>query len=118
MLKIISCIGILFLPFLKGNGILFSQTKAVQYDKDFEFKDGIYLSFMDFKNNSPIGASKIITNYNRAGRDFYDNLLSKSTFTYVNAEGKTIEYRSNETWGYCQNGAVYINHGTGFNRMA
>ena len=117
MFKIISFIVILFLPFIKGEGILFSQTKAIQYDKDFEFKDGIYLFFDDFKNNSPTVASKLITKYNKDSRDFYDNVLSKSTFAYIDKEGKEVESRSKEAWGYCQNGIVYINHGTNFNRM-
>lgn len=107
----------MFLSFTQGGGIAFSQNKAIQYDKDFEFKDGIYLSFIDFKNNSPIVASKIVTNYTKTSRDFYDNVLSKSTFTYIDGEGKEVELRSKEVWGYCQNGTVYIHHGTSFNRM-
>ena len=94
-----------------------AQEKSVQYTKDFEFKNGVYVSFSDFKKNNPVISAKIISDYNKTSRDFFNQLLSKSTFTYNDSLGKEQLQKSNEVWGYCQNNTVYINHGTDFNRV-
>ena len=96
---------------------LFAQQKAVQYTKDFEFSNGIYLSFNNFKNNNPIIAAKILSDYNKTDRDFFDKILSKSNFSYIDSSGKEQIGKCNDIWGYCQNGIVYINHGTDYNRL-
>lgn len=96
---------------------LFAQQKTVQYTKDFEFSNGIYLSFYQFKNNNPLIASKIISDYNKSDRDFFDKVLSKNNITYIDSLGKEQTFKSNDIWGYCQNGIVHINHGTDHNRI-
>lgn len=96
---------------------IFAQQKAVQYTKDFEFKNGIYLSFLDFKNNNPIPSSKIISDYNKNSHEFFDKILSKNTFTCIDGFGKERTLNTNEIWGYCANGIIHINHGTDFNRV-
>lgn len=100
-----------------GTGLLFSQQKTIQYTKDFEFSNGVYLSFSDFKSNNPIIAAKIISDYNKTNRDFFDQLLSKNSFTYMDSLGKEQTHKSNDIWGYCQNGTVFINYGTDYARV-
>ena len=117
MKKIFTILFFLFSFFYIGQNCLFAQQKTVQYTKDFEFINGIYISLSDFKMNSPIIASKIISDYNKTSRDFFEQLLSKSSFTYMDSLGKEQTLKSNDIWGYCQNGTVYINHGTDFNRV-
>lgn len=95
----------------------FSQQKVVQYSKDFLFRDGVYLTFQDFKNNNPILPSKIIFNSNKDDNNFLKYVLNKTTFTYLDGLGKEVVHKTEETWGYCSNGTVYINHGTDFNRV-
>lgn len=94
-----------------------AQEKAVQYTKDFEFSNGIYLSYGQFKNNAPVIASKIISDYDKADRNFFDKVLSKNSFTYIDSAGKEQTFKSDDVWGYCQNGIIYINHGTDYNRV-
>ncbi|MBI4930701.1 MAG: hypothetical protein HY841_08065 [Bacteroidetes bacterium] len=101
----------------EGDGLLFAQQKAVQYDKDFVFKEGIYLSFFNFKNNSPVPSSKIIFSSNKNDKDFLKYVLDKTTFTYIDSLGKEQEVKTDNAWGYSSNGNVYINHGTDFNRV-
>ena len=97
---------------------LSAQQKMIQYDKDFVFKDGIYLSIFDFKGNKPIPVSKIIFNSNKGDKDFLKYVLDKTTITYLDSTGKLQEVKTETTWGYCSNGTVYINHGTGFSRLS
>lgn len=95
----------------------FSQQKMVQYTKEFQFKSGIYLSYSDFRNNSPITASQVISDYNKTSRDFFEKVLSRNTFTYQDALGKQQTVKTSEVWGYCANDIVYINHESDFNRI-
>ena len=94
-----------------------AQQKVVEYSKDFEFREGIYLSIINFKNNKPIPLSKIVFNSNKEDKSFLKYVLDKTTFTYIDSAGKEQEVKSNDAWGYCSNGALYVNHGTDFNRV-
>jgi len=96
---------------------VFAQQKSIQYDKDFVFKDGVYLSIMDFKFNNPIPTSKIIFKSNKGDRDYLKLALADPTFIYIDGSGKEKEMKTDSLWGYCSNGTIYINHGTEFNRM-
>jgi hypothetical protein len=95
----------------------FAQQKSVQYDKDFVFKDGVYITLLDFKNNDPIPTSKIIFKSNKGDRDYLKLALANATIKYTDSTGKEQEMKTDNLWGYCSNGTVYINHGTDFNRM-
>jgi hypothetical protein len=96
---------------------LCAQQKAVEYTRDFEFKEGVYLSFINFKENNPIPRSKIIFRSNGDDKDFLKYVLDNSTLKYIDSTGKEQDVQTNSIWGYCSNGAVYIYHGTDFNRM-
>lgn len=91
--------------------------KSIQYDRDFVFKDGVYVTLMDFKNNTPIPTSKIIFRSNRSDKDYLKLALANSTFKYIDSTDKEQEMKTDNLWGYCFNGTIYINHGTDFNRM-
>jgi hypothetical protein len=111
--KILLCFSFLF----SSPPVIIAQQKTIQYDKDFTFRDGIYFTFLDFKNNNPIPAAKIVSNYNKNDRDFFSSILSKTSFMYLDGFGKETEFKSDDIWGYCSNGTIYINHGTDFNRV-
>ncbi|TAL57486.1 MAG: hypothetical protein EPN85_14015 [Bacteroidetes bacterium] len=96
---------------------LLAQQKAVQYAGGFEFKEGIYLSIRDFRNNAPIPPSKIVFSSNKNDKDFLKYVLDKTTFTYIDSSGKEQQIKTDAAWGYSSNETVYINHGTDFNRV-
>jgi len=100
----------------EGDG-LFAQQKTIQYTKDFEFKDGVYLSIFNFRKNSPVPLSKIIFNSNKGDKDFLKHVLDKNTFSYLDSTGKEQSEKTDDIWGYCSGGNIYINHGTDFNRV-
>ncbi len=117
MLRPVIYLTIISFSFLSDGSNLFCQEKAVQYTKDFEFKEGIYLSYYGFQKNHPVPPSSIIFNSNKGDKDFLKYVLDKNTFTFIDSSGKQQEVKTNSAWGYCSNGAVYINHGTDFNRV-
>ncbi len=94
-----------------------AQQKVTQYTKDFEFKDGVYLSFLDFKNNHPIPASKILFDSNKDDRDYLKIVMNNPILKYTNESGTPQEIRVDGLWGYCSNGTIYIQYGVDFNRM-
>lgn len=98
-------------------GSLLAQQKKIQYDRDFVFREGVYLSFQDFVNNNPIPVSKIVFNSNKGDKDFLKYVLDKPSFTYIDGLSKEVEYKTDEAWGYCSNSVIYINYGTDFNRV-
>lgn len=107
-----TCLALVFL-----SGPVSSQEKSVQYTRDFEFKEGIYLTFPDFKGNRPIEVSRIVSKYDKTNREFISNLLSKSSFVYIDSAGKEQEVKTEGIWGYCKNGAVHLRYGAEFNRI-
>ena len=94
-----------------------AQQRIIQYDRDFVFKDGVYLSLYQFKNNNPIPTSKVIFKSNKDDRDYLKIVLSNSSFQYVDSTGRQQEAKTGEIWGYCSNGTIYINYGISFSRM-
>lgn len=97
---------------------LSAQDKAVQYSRDFEFKEGVYLQFMDFRNNHPVPVSRILFSSNKGDKDFLKLALDRSSLTYLDEDGKETEIKSNEVWGYCSNNVIYVKHGAEFNRVS
>lgn len=97
--------------------MLDAQQKVVQYNRDFEFKSGLYLNFAAFQHNDPIPPSRIRFDSNRNDKDFMGIVMDQASLIYEDAEGKEVEIKTNSAWGYTSNGSVYINHGTGYCRI-
>jgi hypothetical protein len=108
------CFGIFF--FLLN--ALQAQRKTVEYSRDFSFREGVYLSLTDFKNNNPIPSSRIVFSTNRGDRDFLKYVLNKKVVTYIDSTGKQQEIESEKIWGYSSNDMLYIKYGVNYNRVA
>jgi len=48
---------------------------SIVYDMDFEFYDGIYLDFLDFKNDNPIPFEDVISVKRMADPMFLEHVL-------------------------------------------
>ncbi|MBE9466821.1 MAG: hypothetical protein IMY72_00710 [Bacteroidetes bacterium] len=92
-------------------------TKLVKYTPNFKFRDGIYLNFLQLKQNRPIPKSKIISNINYHNINFFDKLLLNKKIEYIDKYRLKQEVLTNKIWGYCRNGTLYINWGNDFNRI-
>ena len=90
---------------------------GIEYNKDFRFKEGIYLTFRQFKNNTPIPNLSIISKYNKNEINFLSKLVLKNKISYLDSAGKGQEVKTNDIWGYSNNNIVYINYEGGFNRI-
>jgi hypothetical protein len=88
---------------------LFAQGDSVLYTRDLKLKEGIYKSFSDFRNNTPIPKGSI-TNTTRGinAPDFYVQLFNKNTVTYKDSSGAEQKLELKDIWGYCQEQSIFI----------
>ncbi len=89
----------------------------IEYNPDFKFKEGIYLSFSDVKRNNPIPKGRIITTVNYNSNDFFEQTLSKSKVYFIDNLGGRIAVNTDKLWGYSRNGFLYVRVDNGFYRI-
>lgn len=87
-----------------------AQTMVTYYD-GFEFDNGIYVEFSDFKNNHPIPVTHIISTLDIRDDDYLDQVLSYDSVKFFNKNFDEVTMAVKDLWGYCQNGRVYLAFG-------
>ena len=108
------CVYIL-LFFISGMGI--AQSDSIPYTRDFEFKEGIYLTIDQFRNNQPIPPSSVISPIPKTELDFLTRVMEKKNVTYIDETGAEQQVASSSIWGYCRNRYLYVNFNQTFNRL-
>ena len=82
--------------------------QKVEYTSEFEFTNGIYLSFLDFKNNNPIPITHIFSDFDIRSADYLFQVLNTdSVIFYDNLLEERITSVSN-VWGFCSNNKVHV----------
>jgi hypothetical protein len=94
-----------------------AQKDSIIYTRDFEFKEGIYLTIDQFKRNLPIPQSAIVSTVPKTELNFLTLVLEKKVVTYKDPVGDQQEVTSASVWGYCRNRSVYLNFNNAFNRL-
>jgi hypothetical protein len=94
-----------------------AQKDSIIYTRDFEFKEGIYLTIDQFKRNLPIPQSAIISTIPKTELNFLTLVLEKKIVTYKDPVGNQQEVTSASVWGYCRNRSIYLNFNNAFNRL-
>lgn len=94
------------------------SVKMVKYTPEYEFKEGIYLSFDQLKRNQPIPKSRIISSIDPNNKDFFQQLLTKDKIYVYDNLGIKNELLVKNIWGYCENGFIYISMSEGFHRIS
>jgi hypothetical protein len=91
---------------LKGFAQSDGSPQLTKYDKDFVFYNGVYLTFEEFKNNSPsIRDFRVVRSSQFSGQ---------ITLEYDCRDDKTGAMKScvvDRCWGYAQNNTVFIAQG-------
>ncbi len=86
---------------------MFGQ-ELVQYSSDFQFQDGVYLSFQDFENNRPIAPTYILSNLDIRSADYIEQVLELDTLTYYDGLFEEQKVLASQVWGFSRGGKVYI----------
>ncbi|MCF6365229.1 MAG: hypothetical protein L3J35_03410 [Bacteroidales bacterium] len=89
----------------------------VKYSNSFKFKDGIFESFIQVKENNPIKKSQIVTNIDYNSFDFFDRLLEEKIITVYDNLGVNRKIKTEKIWGFSNKGVLYINLNDEYNRI-
>jgi len=92
-------------------------TRQIAYTPEYEFEDGLYLSFYQFKNNTPYPRTNIVTGIDFNDPDFYSKVLANNTISIYYIDGSKQELQVEKIWGYSKNKGIYINMNGEFTRI-
>ncbi len=107
----------LIILFLLISSIGFPQTNLVPYSRDYEFSEGLFLTINQFKTNSPISKSAIISDIPKSDIDFLKQITQQKNIVYKDSSNYEHKMQTSSIWGYCQNRTIYINYNNVFNRI-
>ena len=95
-----------------------SAQEVIQYAPGFEFREGVYLTFEQFKNNNPIPKNSIISKLDKSDTEFLPSILDEKTFSYKDANDSVRSAGTENVWGFSHNAAVFIRVENDYNRIA
>lgn len=93
-----------------ASGIESDSTKAMPYQRGFQFEPGIYLTINDWKHNNPIPKEAIITEFDPGAPYFYLQVLHKRWLHYRDANGTVNKIECEKIFGYSVDNVVYTKH--------
>lgn len=105
---------VLLMLSLFGENVL---AQKVKYTPDFKFQDGIFLNFDQVRENKPVPKSRILATIDYNDRLFFDEITSAPEIVYFDDIGNNRRVATKQIWGYSKNGILYIQLGSGFNRI-
>ncbi len=89
----------------------------IRYTPDFKFRDGVFLSYEQVRNDNPIPQSGIITTVDYSDREFYTKVLAEKTIRYYDRYGMKQESETENIWGFSRNGILYISLNQNYHRI-
>ncbi len=103
--------------FLILTNVGLAQFDSVAYSRDYEFKEGIYLTIQAFKQNRPIPSAAIISPIPKTELTFLTDVVENKTVRFIDEQKMEQEVQTETIWGYCRNRTIYINFNKSFNRI-
>lgn len=100
---------------LCGNLIL-AQSDSVMVTELNMFKDGLYITHEDFRNNNPVQKENIISKLDKEQIDFYYKTTGFDRIDYM-VGGNTYTVETKKVWGLVQNKTLYLNYNGAFFRV-
>jgi len=95
-----------------------AQSHTVAYTRDYEFKEGVYITPFQFEDNKPVSKSKIISNVAPNRVDYIGEVMKQKVLVYLDSiTGQEQKIAIENVWGYCQNRILYIYYNKKFVRM-
>ena len=84
-------------------------------DNNIEFNDGVFLTFDDFKKNSGIAFSQIISEKEFDNPNEINDFLKNKKIYIFDNNGIKKEIKTKNIWGYCFNNKIYIHLNNQYN---
>lgn len=91
------------------------DTTRILYDGGFDFREGVYFGFEDFRANRPTVALKDLLS--DQGKTAGDLRQSNGKLFYMDSTGTKQRIDLDRTWGFCNRDVVYVRIGDGFSRI-
>lgn len=88
---------------------------SVRYSANYVFHDGIYLDFHDFRGNRPAIPKEALTT--QQGQRVAELRTAGNRLYYPDSTGERVRIDLDRSWGFCDQGVVYIRAGNGFPRI-
>ena len=88
-----------------------SAQQMVKYNSEFQFQDGLYISFEDFKNNNPIPITHTVTDFDIRDPDYLDLVVDQDSIIYFDNLFKERVIPTRSMWGFCKRNKVFIAFG-------
>lgn len=85
--------------------------QQVRYTTDFQFRDGLYISFDDFKNNNPIPITHIVSDYDIRNVNYLEQVLQEDSVLFYDNLFEERSMAVADLWGFCQKNRVFIGFG-------
>ncbi len=91
------------------------DTTRVLYDGGFDFREGVYFGFEDFRENRPsVSLNDLLNEQGKPARDLRQ---SNGKLYYRDSTGAQQRIDLDRTWGFSTRGVVYVRIGDGFSRI-
>ncbi len=85
------------------------STGMVAYSYEYTFSDGVYLSFLQLKNNKPLPVESVVIDAQSSPYEtVFEYLDNAKSLKYYNEYGNLSEVAIKDIWGYCKNGKPYV----------
>lgn len=92
-----------------------ADSTLVRYQGGFDFHEGIYFTFDQFRRNAPgVPLKDLMTDQ---GQHVADLKQSNGKLEYVDSAGAKQHIDLDRVWGFCNKDVVYVRAGDGFNRI-
>lgn len=99
--------------FVKGHDLAAQQDSVVFPD---DIKDGIYLSYADFRRNNAITKEQVISPIDKEQLEFIGKALNEDKLTF-RLNGELVTHDTKTIWGFFQNKTLYVNFREEFFRV-
>lgn len=91
--------------------------EQIPYTADFEFYEGVYLTFEDFRNNNPLPKEEIISTVDREDPAFYRKLFNTRSFRFFDESGLPVNVFTEDVFGVSVRGEPFIMFGGQFRKI-
>lgn len=95
----------------------YAQSDSVAFSSEFALKEGLYLSYTDFRRNQPVPKEAIQSKEDKTQLDFIGKSVSGNKEIVVLHNGVENKMETAKLWGYSQNNTLYLNYETKFYRV-
>jgi hypothetical protein len=114
MRNVLRFLGFIFFSILTLSITAQENQRLSSSSQPFKFNDGIYTTIDMVRNNSPIPPNWIDADLNASNPIFYEEITKTDQIDFYDENGVRRFIRTNEVWGYCRKGVLYVHIGVKF----